>query len=191
MSGINIGDFEYRKFFNDGTNTFVRTQDIMWDISQGNVSGMKMYTIPGRKDSISATVLDDVTQVPSTTVIPSPGGIQLEVVSSSGDDVSVGDGTGVQQVDIHYLDTDGAEQTEIVIMAGATPVNTVATDIDFVQWMHSSVVGTGGVAAGNISLRNTAGTVTYEYIAAGGNQSLSARVKVPAGKTGYIMGWQG
>jgi len=164
------------------------TTSFLFEVARGSIPGIKMYSIPGRKDSLSSSVLDDLTQIPSTTVVPSPGGIQLELVSSSGDDDS--GGTGAQTIDIHYLDTSGDEQEETVIMNGATPVDTVATDIDFVQWIHAKTVGAGGVAAGNISLRNTAGSVTYEYITAGGNQSLSAKYKVPTGKTGYVVGWQ-
>jgi hypothetical protein len=58
--------------------------------------------------------------------------------------------------------------------------------------MHTKTVGGGanGVAIGNISLRDTAGVTTYEYIAAGGNQSLSCRFHIPANKTGFLLGWQ-
>jgi len=160
----------------------------LFEVARGNVPGMKMYSIPGRKDALSSAALDDLTQIPGTIVVPEPGGIQLELVSSSASDTSAG--TGAQTVDIHYLDTSGIDQQENVIMAGLTPVNTVATDIDFVQWIHVKTVGTGGVAAGNISLRDTAGAVTYEYLSAGGNQSLSAKYKVPTAKTGFVVGWQ-
>ena len=162
------------------------TTDMLLEAARGNVSGIKMYSIPGRKNALSSTVLDDITQIPSTTVVPTPGGIQLEAVSD-GDDTS--GGVGALTIDLHYLDTAGAEQVETITMNGVTPVNTVATDIDFVQWAHTKTVGSSGVADGNISIRNTAGTVTYEYIAAGGNQSLSAKYKIPTGKKGYIVGW--
>ena len=159
-----------------------------WEVARGRILGEAGLILPGRKDGISNTVLDDLTQIPSTTVAPDPGGIQLEVVSSSANDAD--EGTGIQQVDIHYLDTAGASQNETVVLDGTTPVDTVATDIDVVQWMHAQVVGSGGVAAGNITLRNTGDTIDFEYIAAGGNQSLAARYQVPTGKIAYILGWQ-
>ena len=177
-------------FLNVKTNQegALSVSDFLIEVARGNVAGMKMYAIPGRKNSISSAVLDDLTQIPGTTVVPSPGGIQLEIVSDNANDTSAG--TGVQTLDIHYLDTNGDEQDETVTMDGTTPVNTVATDIDFVQWMHTKTVGSNTVSVGNISLLDTGGVVTYEYIAAGGNQSLSARYMVPSGKTGYITGWQ-
>jgi hypothetical protein len=171
--------------------TFWGNQDFFFEIAQGNVEGMKMYAIPGRRDNVSANGLADISQIPSTAaifVVPSPGGQQLEVVSSStADDVL---GTGVQTLEIEFLDSNGAEQSEILSMDGTTPVATSSTDIDKVQWMHGVTVGDNTVSVGNITLRSTVGGETFEYIAAGGNQSLSARYTVPTGKTGYILGWQ-
>lgn len=160
----------------------------LFEVARGNIPGIKMYSIPGRKDGLSSSALDDLTQIPGTVVVPEPGGIQLQFSSSSGSDTSAG--TGVQTIDIHYLDTSGDEQEENIIMAGAVPVNTVATNIDFIQWIHTTTVGSGGVAAGNISVENVGGGTVYEYLAAGGNQSLSAKYKVPNAKTGYVVGWQ-
>jgi len=160
----------------------------LFEVARGNITGIKMFSIPGRKDGLSSAVLDDLTQIPATTVVPEPGGIQLQLSSSSANDTSAG--TGVQTLDVHYLDTSGVEQQETIIMNGVTPVNTVATDIDFIQWIHTKTVGAGGVAAGNISAEDTGGAVVYEYLAAGGNQSLSAKYKVPTAKTGYVVGWQ-
>ena len=176
-----------------GENAFI-TQDILIEVARGNVPGMKMFSIVGKKNSISSSVLDDITGIPSTTVRPNPGGIQLELVSSSNEDSGAGGvnpaGTGIRSIDIHYLDNAGAEQSETVVIDGTTPVNTLAENIDFVQWIHAKTAGSAGVAVGNISLRNTAGSVTYEYVKLGGNQSLSAAFKVPTGKKGYVLGWQ-
>lgn len=298
---------------NTGTPTGVRSVDNRLEtvtmerglaVAKGLIAGQRGITIPGHKAAVSSALLDDLTEIPSTNVAPTPGGIQLEVVSSStaddagvyqvetatitgtitsagnititltsaltvgsplavpvavlvddtatimagkirtalnatpavaldytasgtGADViltanveaandatlniasatgtaagltpsatsantvaGVANGTGIIEVDIYYLDSNGVEQEERVRMAGQTPVATVATDIDFVQWSHTYRVGTNGVAVGNISIRHTSDTPTYEYIAAGGNQSLSGRYKIPTGYTGYVTGWQ-
>lgn len=178
------------------TDSALLTAEFGLEIARGNISGMKLFSIPGRKNNLSTSVLDDLTQVPSTTVLGSPGGIQLEIVSSSDEDSDTGgivaQGSGARTIDIFYLDTAGAEQKETITMDGTNPVDTVATDIDFVQWMHTASVGgnANGTAVGNISLRTTDAATTFEYIAAGGNQSLSGRYKVPTGKTGYVTGWQ-
>lgn len=172
----------------DSINPFF-TNDFFFEIARGNISGIKSYIIVGKKDSISQSVFDDLSQIPNTNIILDPGGIQMELVSGDANDTS--NGTGAQTVCIVYLDTSGIELIEIVILNGTTPVNTVATNIDKIQWINVLTVGSNSVAEGNISLRNTDGSVTYEYIVAGGNQSLSARYTIPTNKTGYITGWQG
>ena len=93
----------------------------------------------------------------------------------------------MRTVDFHYIDAAGAEQAEIVTLNGVTPVNTVATDIRFVQSIHSETVGSGGVAAGNISIYKTGAAATvYNLIKAGGNVSLNTARMVPVNKTLYI-----
>lgn len=162
---------------------------LLLEVARGNRPGWKMYSIPGRKDSVSQSVLDDLSEIPATTSVPDPGGIQMEIVSSSANDDDDG-GTGTRSIMVVYLDTSGAEQTEIVLTSGTTPVDTVAVDMEKIQWIHTMTVGSGGVSAGNISLRDTSGATTYAYITAGGNQSLIGKYTVPTGKTGYILGWQ-
>ena len=166
----------------------MNVSNFLVEVARGNIPGMKSFAIPGRKDALSSVVLDDLTEIPGTTVTPEPGGIQLEVVSSSGSDTSAG--TGIQTLEIYYLDSSGFEQNEMVTLNGGTPVLTVATDIDAVQWAHTKTVGSGGVAAGNISIQGVGGGLVFEYVKAGGNQSLSGRFKIPTGKKGYVIGWQ-
>lgn len=163
------------------------SKNFFLEVGLGNVLGFTSFIIPGRKDGVSMTSLDDITQIPGTMIIPDPGGIQLEIVSSSALDTAAG--IGIQTTEIHYLDTSFVEQTEIVIMNGTTPVNTVATDINRVQWIRADAVGLNTVSVGNISLRDTAGVVTYEYIQAGGNQSLTCRYHVPAKRIALIVYW--
>lgn len=146
------------------------------------------FVIKGVKEGISASVLDDISQIPATTVVPDPGGIQLAIKSSTVNDAAAG--TGARTIEIAYLDTAGLEQTETLILNGTTQVDTVATNIDKVNWIHSLTVGSGGVADGNLSLVDKAtGIIVYEYIEAGGNASLSARYHVPSDKTGFVKGW--
>jgi hypothetical protein len=109
----------------------------------------------------------------------------LEVVSTSPNDTA--GGTGVRSVDITYLDTNGDKQTVAVTLNGTTPVSLGAIRSIGIWWMHSKTVGSGKEAAGTIDLRTTTGAVIHERIAAGGNQSLSGRIKIPRGYTGYAI----
>lgn len=170
-------------------DTLFIPRDFYLEIQRGNVAGMKVYTIPGRSDEVSQTALEDITQIPGVTILPRPGGIQLEIISTSANDTAAG--SGVQSIDIHYLDPASVEQEETCPTNGLVAQITAKNDFADIQWMHTRTIGTvGGVAAGNISLRGVGGGTIYEYIQAGGNQSLTCRYVVPTAKTGYILGWE-
>lgn len=158
------------------------------EIARGNIIGFKGHTIPGRKNNIGISNLEDITQT-GNTVLPRPAGTNIEIISSSvNDDVT---GTGVRTVEIEYLSSNGNEARITLTMDGTTAVN-IGTAVHDIQWIHAVSLGAGvnGVAAGDIKIRDVAtGAIIYEQINAGGNQSLSARYKVPNGKTAYIMGW--
>ncbi len=158
-------------------------------VAKGDILGHTRLTITGRKDGISASALDDVTQIPGTTVVPNPGGIQLEVVSTQAADDGDPVATGIRTIEIVYLDTSGIQQFEVLTMNGVAAVTTVATDIDKIQWMHAITAGSVGVSAGNISLQGVGAGTVYEFITAGGNRSLSCRYHVPSDVTAYIKGW--
>ncbi len=161
-------------------------RDFFLEVARGNVTGMKGYSIPGRKDGVGITVLEDITET-GNTVMPRPAGTSLEVASAhASDDIS---GVGVQEVSIHYLDANGYEQ-DVAAKTNGSGVTAVGTDMHDIQWIHSSDVGATGVAVGDITLQSVGGGTVYEQISAGGNQSLTSRFKVPNGKIGYILGWQ-
>lgn len=79
---------------------------------------------------------------------------QRSVGSSSANDAAAG--TGARTVRITYFSWDGTTMlgpfTETVALNGTTPVNTVGTNICFIEKMEVLSVGSGGVAAGTISL---------------------------------------
>lgn len=111
-------------------------------------------------------------------------------VSSSDNTNDKAWGTGALTVMIHYLDTDYAMQSEIITLNGTTPVNTVATDILRINDFHIKTVGSSGVAAGTISVKNTGWTVTYSTITAWFTASRQAIYTVPAWYVWYINHWQ-
>lgn len=59
-----------------------------------------------------------------------------------------------------------------------------------VNGVHAIEVGSGGVAAGNISVTAVGGAVTYGYISIGSNTARQAVYTVPNGYNGYISHWQ-
>lgn len=156
-------------------------------VSLGLVPYARIYHITGQNNIIAVTpTLDDITEL-TPVVAPQPGGLQLEIVSASANDTSAG--TGIQTADLHYLDNSYVEQVKTLELDGTTPVLTVVSDINHIQWLNAKTVGSGGVAAGDISLRGVGAGTVYEKISQGGGQSLSCRITVPAGHTGHILGW--
>ena len=156
-------------------------------IGAGAVSGKTPFYIYGKNSDVD-NALETVWAAGGNYVFPTTP-IQMQVVSSSANDDGAPAGTGVQIVDIHYLDTNYAEQYTTVILNGTTAVNTTPTNILRVNAFYTATVGTGGVAAGNISLQSVGGATTYAYIPAGENNSPQAVYTVPANKTAYVTWW--
>lgn len=113
---------------------------------------------------------------------------QMRIVSSSANDAAAG--TGVQRVQISYLDDEYRTQSEIVALNGTTPVNTQATNILRINSMHAVAVGSTTLSAGNISLQAIGGDTTFAYMFAGENTARQAVFTIPAGMQGYISHWQ-
>lgn len=157
------------------------------EIGRGNVPGAQVFGGFGSRDIATASSADIWPGPTAIQPIPPSTGIQMEVVSSAATD-AVG-GTGISMVELHYISaTTGDESAEIITLTGTTPVNTVATDIMFVQCVHAWDAGTTLAADGNISVRDTAGTITYSYIPIGETRCSSAARMVPRGKRGFLDG---
>lgn len=146
------------------TNTFLNTTDLN-DVCEFLASGETVYTKPAPADT-------------------------FVVNSTSTNDTSAG--TGARSVEIYYLDASGNELDVEVTLNGTSDVAVAAlTNCTFIQYMYVKTKGTLPTADGTITLYNTAKTIKYEQITAGGNQSLSARYMIPTGYTGYISSWNG
>ncbi len=131
----------------------------------------------------------DLWEGPTTTYVFPTAGQQFRIVSTSANDTAAG--TGVKSVWFHGLDDTGTEVDFTIALNGLTPVNTIQTNLYRVNSFHAATIGTvDGTAAGDISLTNLAGTVTYAIIKAGNNSSHQAIFTIPAGKTGYLNHWQ-
>jgi len=149
------------------------------------------FAIYGEADIVGAALGFDIWEVASGSM-PNPvvAGTQMTVVSTSAND---DDGnTGINEVILEYLDATGAEQTETITMNGTSPVNSVATDIRFVNKFFATSVGSGGNAVGTITLYKTGdANHIFQIISSGGNASLSCTAMVPLGKELYITSWGG
>ena len=157
------------------------------DIARGNVQGARSFSSFG-----SASLQNAGTKIVVSTnpAFPDPHitGLQMFFRSTSGNDIA--NGSGIRSIEIHYLDGELAEQSEIITLAGATFVPSTATDIRFIQEMHVYTFGSGtasigkGHAQGNITAEYA--NVVYARIAINQRLQKSSARMVPKGKRLFV-----
>jgi len=160
----------------------------MVEIARGNVVGATPFYGYGQYVSTGATT-NHVIWPDGVFNLPAPAGVQMSIVSTSTADDGAPAGTGIQTMDIHYLDANLNPMIETIIMNGITPVLTVATNIRFIECMHIVTVGTAKSAAGVITASN--GGVIYSQIDVGSRRCASTARMVPAGKKLFVSGASG
>ena len=167
----------------------VSSMPYLYDIAEGNVAGHTSWSKIGYNGDIdSGASGEDLWAVGGTYVYPAAEQ-GMEVRSSSDTDGKTGSptSTGVRTVTIYYLNFVGTEKTETVTLDGTTNVNTVATDIYRIQNFRVATCGSGGVAAGDIDIRNkTDHSTVYSRIPTGMTRARNSIYRVPLGKTLYI-----
>lgn len=161
------------------------------EIARGKISGMSEFSGVGERNHIEVNTIgvDLWGGTSISPMIPNQLGGERMVVTSSNHDDRL-NGTGVQKVEIDYLDAIGYEQYETINMNGTAWVRTVGTNIRFVNAIHSMQVGSGTVSSGDVSIfaEGTMGSV-YNMFNTGGNISLNSQRMVPYGKTFYLHEW--
>ena len=166
---------------------FIYTMDYLNAIGMKLVAGHTPFHSIGYNPDVGNT-REDICEWGGVYVVPPAGGIQMVVQSTSADDDGNPVGIGVRTVEINYLDNNFVEQTEIVTTNGVAGVNTVATNIERVNYFHTKTAGSSAEAVGDITLKNAAGTITYAQISATGNFSRHGFFTIPAEKQGYVSG---
>ena len=136
----------------------LRIEDYYPMIAQDKIEGRSAWSKVGKILNPSTTGFEIISNID----VKHPGGIQCEVVSADANDTIAG--TGVQKILLEFYDSNWVYRTEIIEMNGTTPVNTVSTDINRTECMSVYQVGTGNVAAGNITLKDTGAVNTYFQI---------------------------
>lgn len=148
----------------------------------------------GRVAGVSANTFTAVRQ---TTYVEQTINAQRSIVSTSANDSAAG--TGARQVRITYLDATAAGPfTEILTLNGLTAVNTVNTNICFIERIDVISVGSNGSNVGTLNLYTATGATGVIFAAigvgalatgVGDNQTLYAHHYVPTGYrvTGYYV----
>ena len=124
------------------------------DIGRGNVQGAKYFSSFGSA-SVQGAGQKRIVSTQASFPDPLTSGTQFAFRSTSGNDIA--NGIGIRSIEIHYLDNELEEQSEIITMAGASLVTSVATDIRFINEMHVYTFGAGN---GSIAKGHAQGTIT-------------------------------
>lgn len=149
-------------------------------IAIGNVPGLM-----GVRGGYCSTSSTTITAIRATAYTEPTSGQQMRLVSSSALDTSLG--TGARTVEITYYDNNlNGPFTEVVTLNGVTAVNTVATNLRFIEKLRCITVGSGGTNAGTISLQNTTGLTTFGTIAVSDGTTYWAHHYVPSNKKCFI-----
>lgn len=138
-------------------------------------------------DVVSASTT--IKLVRRTTYTEPTANAQRSFASASANDSAAG--TGARQLVLTYFDVNGLGPfTETITMNGTTAVNTVATNICFIEKIIVTQVGSTGSNVGIITLYAAvaAGGGAVWTIAATNNQTISAHHYIASGKTANITG---
>ncbi|CAK0741532.1 membrane hypothetical protein [Azospirillaceae bacterium] len=124
-----------------------------------------------------------------TTYLEQSSDAQRSIVSSNINDALAG--TGARKITIIYYNSIGnGPYSETITLNGTTPVNTINTNICFIEKIIVSSVGSTNSNIGIISLKAaiTGGGVTIGTVAATNNQTFWAHHYIGSGKICYISG---
>jgi hypothetical protein len=107
----------------------------------------------------------------------------VEALSDDANDTSAG--TGARTIQIWGLDANYDEQTEVISLNGTTAVDSANT---YIRVFRAKVLtaGSGGTAAGTITVRVDGGGSTVAEIPEGYNRTEMAVYTVPDSKTAYL-----
>lgn len=149
------------------------------EVARGNVTGAKRYGAFGEAVLGAAQSWYDISPLAQANILyPGDAGLEMSIKSTSADDAAAG--TGIRSVDIHYLDANGVEANLVVVLTGQQEVVISGVPMRWIECVHAQSVGSGYVAAGDITIYN--GANTYAVIKAGYTRCTSSARMVPAGK---------
>ena len=159
-------------------------QDFGVDIARGQVVGAKPDGSFGELTVIGADA-NRIIWPNGAFKIPDAAGISVDIVSSNLNDAD--GGTGVNALEVHYLDIDLNEKAVVIPLNGITPIVNAITGLRFINCMHIHVTGTNGQGAvGDITAY--VGAQIYSEIKAGDLRCSSSARMVPKGKRSMVAG---
>ena len=163
-------------------------QGIGAQIARGELGGMEPFSAFGVLETAGAAVKKIVWPNGVFTLPDQTTGETVSFVSSNNED-GAGTQTGINSIELHYLDVNLEEQAAIITLTGTTPVVAAITGVRFIQEMHLNTVGSTLAAVGAITAyKEGSASTIYCEIGAGREVSESSLRMVKAGKRAVISG---
>lgn len=160
---------------------------VVWTSERSIAGGLVPNGLSGVIGGYRGTSAVTRVQLQATTYTEPASAAQRSISSSSASDSSAG--TGTRTLKICYYDNDmNGPYYETITMNGTTPVNTVATNIRFIECIHSETVGSNGTNVGTITLfgSTAGGGGTIGTIAVGDGRTFWAHHYVRPNRTMFI-----
>lgn len=166
------------------------TQAYGLQVARGEIGGSKPFGSFG-KITTGGAVSKRVIWPNGTFTFPNQTtGETISFVSTDAQDSAAG--TGIREIEVHYLDADLNEQHAVIPLTGLTPVVSALTGVRFIQCMHIQTAGSGLAAAGTITAyREGSPTIVFSLISAGDERCSSSLRMVPKGKRAIVVGLVG
>jgi hypothetical protein len=167
--------------------------DASLEIARSTVPRLKHVNKFGENPDIDSTEHETIWGGGGWWELPASGPQVFEIFSTSANDVNL-TGTGMWSVQIEGLDTNGLEQSEVVLLNGATHVNTVGTYMT-IQRMFGLTWGSVAYNQGNIRAVASVDATdicqirTSSLAQRGLNQSTHGVYTIPANYRGYMSSW--
>lgn len=173
-------DFKYWRYMQPGSQELRDIHAHYAAVIRGLVPGSIPFSAYGR---VNAGVIASPYQI-------WPGPTAVQPVHLTGDTVTLQSsspndsfgGSGIQSIEVHYIDSNGLNQSWSTPMSGVTHIPLPET-IRFIQCLHSTK---GSIAAGDITITN-AGDTVYSIIPTGTLRCASAMRYVPDDKRFFMV----
>lgn len=165
----------------------LNVSNFIFEVALGNISNFNSVNKFGRNSDIDIGTPEDVWEGGGLySGHPTTSPETVNVFSSDANDTSAG--TGMRTVTIYGLrtSTSTAEESETITLNGTSQVTSSLTWYR-IYTAEGITYGSGGINAGNITIRHTTTTANvFAVIAAGNGRTTVAAFTIPSGKTGYI-----
>lgn len=169
------------------TNGALTMQNHPLQISRAKVVGSQPFGAYGEVSTAGAVTKNIIWPNGTFYVPDQTTGSSISFVSSSVEDAS--GGTGISQVEVHYLDANLTTASATIDLNGTTPIVSGISGVRFIQCMHITVVGSNRAAVGQIdAYEDGNATKIFSIIAANKERCTSSMRMVPAGKRLILSG---